>query len=737
MPNRVGQQLGNYRLLRLLGKGGFAEVYLGEHIYLTTQAAIKVLLANLGSQTDVEGFRREAETIAKLTHPHIVRVLDFDVEQGVPFLIMEYAPSGSLRTRHPRGQPLPLPQILPYVQQVASALQYAHQHKLIHRDVKPDNMLLRDEGTVVLSDFGIVTIAHSTSSRNVEAMAGSPAYMAPEQMQGEPRPASDQYALAVTVYEWITGHLPFRGTAMEVAMQHAMKPPPSLIEQVPTLPSAVEQVILTALAKNPKDRFATVHAFAQALVQAAQPTQAIEVLTHLAVSNSTPPTPPRSGPSIAELPLVMTHLAEAPQVTDSTRVVSPPLPLSEAPAAVEMTPRPLLVEGLRPRRSRKTVLALGSALLALLVVSMSILWTINTIKGSQPLSPPTNAQHPQVTSQAIPTLTAQARSTATKVTSSPEPPASVVPSPAARGSATEAVTIAGNTATEAVTIAGNTASNGLYQMHSDGTIWEYTGGGFHSWRKLDDNPNTAIVVARGSDLYQQHGDHSIWQYAGGGFHSWTKLDDNTSTAEIAAGGSGHLYQRHSDGSIWQYTGGGFHSWTKLDDNPQTSDIEAGESNLYQLHKDGSVWQYAGGGFHSWTKLDDNPGTSTIHASDNGSLYQLHSDHSIWQYTGGGFHSWTKLDDNPGMVSIVAGGNNLYQLHKDGSVWQYAGGGFHSWIELDDNPQTSFLVASESNLYQFHTDKSIWQYAGGGFHSWTKLDDNPQTRLIAAEIGEFG
>ncbi|HZO70993.1 MAG TPA: serine/threonine-protein kinase [Ktedonobacteraceae bacterium] len=192
MGDRVGQHLGNYRLLRLLGKGGFAEVYLGEHRHLATQAAIKVLQAHLGSQADIESFRREAQTIAGLNHPHIMRVLDFDVEQDVPFLVMEYAPFGSLRTHHPRGQPLPLPLILLYMQRVASALQYAHQHKLVHRDVKPDNMLLRDEQTVILSDFGIVAIAHSTTSFDTEGGgAGTPGYMAPEQMQGVPRPASE------------------------------------------------------------------------------------------------------------------------------------------------------------------------------------------------------------------------------------------------------------------------------------------------------------------------------------------------------------------------------------------------------------------------------------------------------------------------------------------------------------------------------------------------------------------
>src|SRR5438128_4030243 len=125
MADRVGQQLGNYRLIRLLGEGGFAEVYLGEHIHLGTQAAIKVLHTQLTSD-DVDTFRTEARTIARLIHPHIVRVLEFGIEGKTPFLVMDFAPNGTLRQKHPKGTILPLPTIVPYVKQVADALQYAH-----------------------------------------------------------------------------------------------------------------------------------------------------------------------------------------------------------------------------------------------------------------------------------------------------------------------------------------------------------------------------------------------------------------------------------------------------------------------------------------------------------------------------------------------------------------------------------------------------------------------------------
>src|ERR1700738_1933876 len=140
MPDRAGQQLGNYRLIRLLGRGGFAEVYLGEHVYLKSYAALKVLHTVLRDEEQA-GFLKEAQTLVRLTHPHIVRLFDFAIEDGTPFLLMEHAPNETLRPRHPARSHLPLDVIIPYVQQVASALHYAHDQHLIHRDLKPENML--------------------------------------------------------------------------------------------------------------------------------------------------------------------------------------------------------------------------------------------------------------------------------------------------------------------------------------------------------------------------------------------------------------------------------------------------------------------------------------------------------------------------------------------------------------------------------------------------------------------
>ncbi len=269
MISRIGQQLGNYRLTRLLGQGGFAEVYLGEHIHLNTLAAVKVLYTQLASE-DFEGFRAEARTVARLEHPNIVRVLEFGLEGPVPFLVMSYAPNGSLRQRHPRGAPLPLNIILQYIKQVADALQYAHDEKLIHRDIKPENMLLGRRNELLLSDFGIAIVSQTSRSKSVQDVIGTVAYMAPEMLQGKPRAASDQYALGIVVYEWLCGERPFHGAFTEMASQQMFVPPPSLREKIPTISPALEQVVMTALAKDPQQRFPNVRTFAIALEQASQ-----------------------------------------------------------------------------------------------------------------------------------------------------------------------------------------------------------------------------------------------------------------------------------------------------------------------------------------------------------------------------------------------------------------------------------------------------------------------------------
>src|SRR6266700_6456780 len=229
MSDLTGQQLGHYRLIHKIGSGGFAHVYQAEHIYLNTPVAIKVLITNLASG-DMQNFLNEAQVVARLDHPHIVRVRDFGIEGGIPYLVMDYAPNGTLRQHHPKGMQVALPLVVTYVEQLASALQYAHTQHMIHRDVKPDNILLGSNNKLLLSDFGAALVTRTTQKLSPQNIIGTLSYMAPEQLQGNPSPASDQYALGVVIYEWLCGYCPFEGPA--AMYSHLNLPPPPLRAKV-------------------------------------------------------------------------------------------------------------------------------------------------------------------------------------------------------------------------------------------------------------------------------------------------------------------------------------------------------------------------------------------------------------------------------------------------------------------------------------------------------------------------
>src|SRR5881227_1804556 len=275
MTERVGQHLGNYHISRLLGTGVFADVYLSEHLYLNTQAAMKILHTPLDVHAQ-DSFLTEARYLSHLIHPHIIRVLEFGMQDQVPYLLMDYAPWGNLRQQHPQGTVVPLATVVSYVTAIASALQYAHDQHVLHRDLKPENLLLGARNEVLLSDFGLALLTSSTDEAlQVRERFGTLAYMAPEQIQGQPSPASDQYALAVMIYEWLSGQLPFVGSAARISNQHLYTAPEPLCERYPTIPLAVEQVVFKGLSKEPSQRFVDVLSFATALTEACQVAPAV------------------------------------------------------------------------------------------------------------------------------------------------------------------------------------------------------------------------------------------------------------------------------------------------------------------------------------------------------------------------------------------------------------------------------------------------------------------------------
>jgi serine/threonine protein kinase len=368
----IGEQLGNYRLMKLLGSGGFASVYLGQHVDIPTlQAAIKILHL---TKVDTQKFRQEATIIAALKHPHIIRLSDFSDRQEMPFLVMDYAPNGSLWKRHPLGDKVPLATIVQYTKQIADALQYAHkEYNVIHRDIKPDNVLIGTRGELLLSDFGIAVISKTgqTTLNTPYGIAGTPYYMAPEMFKGKPDKASDQYALAVMVYQWLSGTLPFdQGDWMQLGYQHTHEAVPPLRERVPLISRNVETMVMTALAKDPKKRFATIQEFATALWQASQTKQTIHGHPPSRAKSSRP----KSSPSPREPAPQVTPIVTQPAMDMPVEQHQPSMPKQPKQSQIQAKPQSPMPKRSRPSSSvsqrKSESLVWKAAVIATMVAAM-------------------------------------------------------------------------------------------------------------------------------------------------------------------------------------------------------------------------------------------------------------------------------------------------------------------------------------------------------------------------------
>ena len=262
-----GQYIGGCRVLRLLGQGNSSEVYLGELPGLAQPVAVKLLHAWTGER-DMQRFLTQAAMLSKLDHPHVIHIYDFGLtDDDVPYLAMSYVPGGTLRQRYPRGSRLPLGEVVRYVRQSAEALQYVHEHQIVHRDIKPQNILLTSQNEIVLNDFGTATVSYSLVP-NVVDFEGTVLYAAPEQLEGRSLRNSDQYALAIMTHELLTGSWPFMGTFEEVTRKHLLEPPPTLQAKGLETSLLVEEVLQRALSKDPAQRFACIQDFANALEEA-------------------------------------------------------------------------------------------------------------------------------------------------------------------------------------------------------------------------------------------------------------------------------------------------------------------------------------------------------------------------------------------------------------------------------------------------------------------------------------
>ena len=261
MPNLIGQSLGRYHILEQLGEGGMATVYKAYDTRLERDVAVKVIRVDQFAPTMLERilmrFDREAKALARLTHPNIVHINDYGEQDGVPYLVMDFLPGGTLK-QHLR-QPLLWQDAVKLLLPIAEALDYAHSQNIIHRDVKPSNILLTQRGQPMLTDFGIAKLLENEETQTLSGTGmgvGTPEYMAPEQWTGQAGPQADLYSLGVVLYELVTGRKPYTAdTPAAIMLKQVNDPLPRPRQFTPGLPEAVEKVLFTALAKKPEDRY--------------------------------------------------------------------------------------------------------------------------------------------------------------------------------------------------------------------------------------------------------------------------------------------------------------------------------------------------------------------------------------------------------------------------------------------------------------------------------------------------
>lgn len=445
----VGQTLGVYRLRSLLGVGGMAEVYLAEDPSLRRDIAVKVLPRSLAADPGyVERFRNEAQRVASLSHPNITPVYTFGEERGLLYLVMPRLKE-SLRERMDHEGKLVIPEAARITNQIAAALYIAHQHGIVHRDVKPENILLDESGKAMLTDFGIAremsALREAGVARTLAATGlpvGTPEYMAPEQLRGMPATEQvDLYALGVVLYEMLTAHVPHdAATPYEVATAVLRDPvkPPSYYNH--DLTGAVEEVILTAMAKDPEQRYPDMKAFALALRNATSGTgQAVNSgalrWTHYAPSRG------ETSGALAHGPTLGRSLASA----SSSLIKQPRIALGETtkrPTVGQRAAEAIAYAGtasapLRRRVSRRSALLLGAvalvALVALIIVGANVSSAMGLFTNS--VGSPTLTARATASATTAPTATATVPAPTntpiviTPTTAPPPPPARLSISP--------------------------------------------------------------------------------------------------------------------------------------------------------------------------------------------------------------------------------------------------------------------------------------------------------------------
>lgn len=375
MPFAIGEQVGPYRIVEQLGHGGMATVYRAYHAQLDRQVAIKMLHAVFKSDPTFSArFQREAQIVARLEHPHIVPVYDYNEYKDEPYLVMKFVEGETLKAHMERAG-LPIAEIVRIIGAVASALDYAHGRDILHRDIKPSNVLIENGGAVYLADFGLARIASAgESTLSQDTMLGTPQYISPEQAQGirDLTAATDIYSLGVVLYELVVGRVPFTAdTPFAIVHNHIYAPLPMPSQVNPNVPKSVEMVLLKALAKDPADRYPSAGAMVEAFSAAINPANASQPWAG-SFRPSKSPTPPPSASIPNALPPQTVKLQTGPLGASSAGIGSPLPNKTSTQTKPGQGTSPLPKPASTTRRNNQSVVLLALAATAVIVIGLAV-----------------------------------------------------------------------------------------------------------------------------------------------------------------------------------------------------------------------------------------------------------------------------------------------------------------------------------------------------------------------------
>jgi ligand-binding sensor domain-containing protein/tRNA A-37 threonylcarbamoyl transferase component Bud32 len=743
--NLTGQNLGPYRILEQIGLGGMATVYRAYQPSMDRQVAVKVLPAHfMQDPTFVERFEREAHTIARLAHPHILPVHDYGKsDDGTTYIVMRYVEAGTLADLLRRG-PMPLGQTTQLFYQVGDALAYAHEQGVIHRDMKPSNVLVDPRDQAFLTDFGLARMVESSSHLTGSMVVGTPAYMAPEQGEGLPATQqSDIYSLGVVLYEMVTGRPPFEAeTPLAVMIKHMTEPLPLPRELNPDLTLEVERVILRALAKEPQARYQDAKEMVQALRRAVRAST-----TATGPQSSPAPTevaPPPKRPlwpwlgSIvggAALLIVLGILALFLSGLFSSDEGQQPAPLLDPTVPV------IAGAGVGASGSTRATCSVGIVAAAAVVAR-----TVPVIAGAGEVTAEPPAQQ---TPGPIRATTAAAATIPTEQVALVEP---LAPTPAPASGWTHF---------------SNTGPVTSIALQGD-LIWVGTEGGLIAWNRedqsyqrfttLDGLPNhtiTTLLATEDGTLWAGTAGGGVGHYDGGAWQAFDSEDgltaDDVSSLYVAVDGTLLASTLYDERGISLFDG---EDWRAADlpplpvDSPQPVALaqDAAGGLVVGLTDEGGLLYYDGQAWKHYTQADGLPSNSitSLAVDQEDNLWLATSQRGgIGLFDGETFATIEELADLVGTVIYVDPEGTVWIGTEDTQLW-YLDGDKLDHYDLDDGLPpgaiTGIVRDQEGVLWLGIYGWGLVRFDGQDFETWALVNEpafNVAAQILEAADGRLG